>query len=157
MTVEMNASGRRFAAPLLPLVVAAVSILAMSEPALAGDGDAVSAQPAPNNVTNRELLKKLDAMEQRIKSLEARLKQKDAPSSEPKESAATGSDAKARSKPNKAVAQGAAVAKGATASIASSDQPANAEQTGKAAAPAGKPGDKAILGLVDSPVPGLAI
>ena len=55
------------------VLIAGASLLALSGPTRAGDGDAAQA-------ANHVLLKKLDAMEQRIKSLEAQLKRKDAPS-----------------------------------------------------------------------------
>ncbi|NEV01388.1 hypothetical protein FNJ47_37825 [Bradyrhizobium sp. UFLA 03-164] len=118
---------------------------------------------AADDSANEALLKKLDKMERRIEALEAELKEKD---SHPQ----AGVDAKpsSRSASTRSVT--------ATASPADAKEPTDARQETKgskgnlaaqsAEAPA-KPmlnlpplpaaGDKPILGLVDSPVPGLSI
>ena len=62
---------------MTPLTVAA-TLLGMSELALAGDGAVDTTRPSPGDAS-QVLLKKMEAMEQRIKSLESQLKQKDAP------------------------------------------------------------------------------
>ncbi len=97
-------------------------------------------------------------MEQRIKSLEAELKQKDAPPSPPKASAKSTLDAKPQSATNRTF-QAAAAPAGTPPAEITPEQPTSSDQSRNSTMPAtpGKAGDKAILGLVDSPVPGLAI
>jgi hypothetical protein len=126
--------------PLAAMMTVA-TLLGMPESLLAGDDD------ADVNVADQKLLQKVDAMEQRIRSVEAQLKQKDQTAGLRPSTQLT-PDSKLASKRNKAAA-------GASPSAppASLDQPASSR---KPAAP-GKAGDKAILGLADSPVPGLAI
>jgi hypothetical protein len=112
-------------------------------------------------------LAKLDAMEQRIKSLEAQLKQKAAAPSQPRPSAAPA--ASPSNAPNKirdaSVAMTDAAppaASPAAAAPANADQPAKPDKT-KPDKTTAKPvaakatDDKAILGLAPSPVPGLSI
>jgi hypothetical protein len=163
--------------PMAPLTVAA-TLLGMSGMALAGD--AAETAQAGNGV-GQALLKKMDAMEQRIKSLEAQLKQKDTPPPRPTSAAEIPSDGKPRSKASRTGDLAAAApagnfaaeppASGQTAPAAqppagqtsSPDQPAKSDASGNSAKPAAaektadKTGDKAILGLTDSPVIGLAI
>ena len=117
-------------------------------------------------------------MEQRIKSLELQLKQKDAPPPAQKIPAAISSDGKPRGKasrtpdfaaaapagdlvadtppPGQAAAPGQTTAPG---QAATPDQADKSAKSAKAAKPdtLEKAGDKAILGLTDSPIPGLAI
>jgi hypothetical protein len=78
---------------MTPLTVAA-TLLGMSELALAGDGAVDATRPYPgDNGASQVLLKKMEAMEQRVKSLESQLKQKDTPSPAQKTPAAISSKA----------------------------------------------------------------
>ena len=126
------------------------ALLGLSGNAQAGDTD------ADTIVTNQRLLQKLDAMERRIKSLEAQLKQKDAYSS-PKASVNSTPDTKSKSIRYATTAASDAAPPAESSSV----QPANQNQRDKAKTTkpviANSGGDKAILGLIDSPVPGLAI
>jgi hypothetical protein len=161
-----NANGRRGQLgsrrlSVAPLAVAA-TVLGMSELALAGDGAVDTPQAQSGNAANQVLLKKMDAMEQRIKSLEAQLKQKDSPASGPKTPAAISSDGKPRSKASRTPDVAAAPAGDLAAETPPSGQTPAADQSVKPAKEAKpdtleKAGDKAILGLTDSPIPGLAI
>ena len=128
----------------LKLTVAAASILCAHAGAARAAEDSAPKPNAPvEQSSNDALLKKLQAMEQRIKSLEGQIKQKAAPSSAPgpQASAAAASAARPPGKPDKL--DDAADAAPAAQSAGRSD--------------AGKTGDKAILGLADSPVTGLSI
>ena len=155
---------------MTPLTVAA-TLLGMSELALAGDGAVDAARPYPgDNGASQVLLKKMEAMEQRIKSLESQLKQKDAPAAAQKTPAAI-SDGKPRGKANRTLDLAAAPAgdlvadaplpaqTAAPGQTAAPDQADKSAKSAKAAKPdtLEKAGDKAILGLTDSPIPGLAI
>lgn len=151
--------------PIATLVAA--SLAGFSNQAFAEDSVA-SLPPAPTvGITNQLLLKKMEAMEQRIKSLEAQLKDKEkekgkdkAPSAPAAMTAAAAPDSKPGSKPNDT--KGAAAPnspQGKPSAEPASDQAAKPDQASEAAKPAAeeKSGDKAILGLVDLPVPGLSI
>jgi len=155
---------------MTPLTVAA-TLLGMSELALAGDGAVDAARPYPgDNGASQVLLKKMEAMEQRIKSLESQLKQKDAPAAAQKTPAAI-SEGKPRGKANRTLDLAAAPAgdlvadaplpaqTAAPGQTAAPDQADKSAKSAKAAKPdtLEKAGDKAILGLTDSPIPGLAI
>jgi len=153
-------------------LMAAGSFLGLGEQALAGDADTAQ-------VTNQALLKKLDAMEQRIKSLEAQLKRKDAPASAPKASAEIAAGPKPPNAANRTRNASIAVSDAVPATQNPSPAPAKAEQTDKSTPdkpatdkPAAdksatdKPAkpdavaakeDKPILGLTASPVPGLSL
>ena len=147
------------------VLIAGASLLALSGPTRAGDGDAAQA-------ANQVLLKKLDAMEQRIKSLEAQLKRKDAPSPASKAAIDVAPNAKSPNavsgirgasvavldpapapakpdQPDKAATNKAATDKAAT-------EKAAASKPAKPDAVAGKD-DKPLLGLTASPVPGLSL
>ena len=122
-------------------LLATVSILAVScGAARANEQDDGSQGAKPSNEitsSNEILLKKLDAMERRIKSLESQLRQKTVASPSTAKSAddprpATSADPRSRKPSN------------AQAALSQPDQPQ-------------KSGGKEILGLVDSPVAGLAI
>ena len=154
---------------MTPLTVAA-TLLGMSELALAGDGAVDATRPYPgDNGASQVLLKKMEAMEQRIKSLESQLKQKDAPPAQ--KTPAAISDGKPRGKANRTLDLAAAPAgdpiadtppPGQTAAPGRTAAPDQADKSAKSAKVAKpdtleKPGDKAILGLTDSPIPGLAI
>jgi hypothetical protein len=155
---------------MTPLTVAA-TLLGMSELALAGDGAVDAARPYPgDNGASQVLLKKMEAMEQRIKSMESQLKLKDAPAAAQKTPAAI-SDGKPRGKANRTLDLAAAPAgdlvadaplpaqTAAPGQTAAPDQADKSAKSAKAAKPdtLEKAGDKAILGLTDSPIPGLAI
>jgi hypothetical protein len=93
---------------MTPLTVAA-TLLGMSELALAGDGAVDATRPYPgDNGASQVLLKKMEAMEQRIKSLESQLKQKDAPPAQ--KTPAAISDGKPRGKANRTLDLAAAPA-----------------------------------------------
>ena len=119
-------------------LLASLSMLAASGgTALAVEQDGARTAAA----TNEALLRKLEAMEQRMRVLEGQLKQKQA--------APSPTGAKSSAKPG-----------------APSDTPADARAQAQAVAPGvatppgvatTKGGDKAILGVLDSPVPGLAL
>jgi len=124
--------------------VAAWSMIPGAGLAASGDGGAT-----PAVTTEEKLLQKLEAMEKRIKGLEQQLQQKQANeaggrASRPAASAAVTPDkGAAGAKPNAAPSLARAAATAAdlkSASAGVSTQP-----------------DKAILGLVDSPLPGLSI
>jgi hypothetical protein len=158
-----NVNGRRRPLVRGRLSLAAFTLAAtlpgMSELALAGDAAADTIQPQPGTGADQTLLKKIDAMEQRIKSLEAQLKQKDTPPAGPKAAVEIPSDGKARSKANRsselatAAPQGKQAAEPLSGETAASDQPAKSAKPGAGE----KAADKAILGLTVSPVPDLAI
>jgi hypothetical protein len=172
--------------PMASLTVAA-ALLGLSEVAPAGDSAADTTQAQSGNAASQALLKKMDAMEQRIRSLEAQLKQKDAPP-RPKAGAETAAEGKPRSKTSRTVdlAASAPAADAAAETPPSnqktspdqagksdqsgkSSQPANSDQSAKSDQPgksdksidwdkaAEKMGEKPILGIMDSPVTGLAI
>ena len=84
-------------------ILSATTLLAMSEMALAGDRTADLTPAQAGNGASQALMKKMDAMEQRIKSLEAQLKQKDTPPSRSKTAAESGSDGKSRTQMGKAL------------------------------------------------------
>ena len=159
----------------LALLLAAAPLLTMPLPAIAGDNVADLGQSGSNAATEQAILHrldaKLDAMEQRIKSLEAQLKEKDAALAAAAPAAAKSGvqDPRQAAKPDdkKAGNPGKARADAGASANAPGGAPA-ADATTPAAAPASagtsiaspqppKTGDKAILGLVDSPVSGLSI
>jgi hypothetical protein len=155
----------------LALLLAAAPLLTMPLPAVAGDNVADLGPPGSNAAAEQAILHrldaKLDAMEQRIKSLETQLKEKDAalapvaPAAakstvqDPKQDAKP--DNKKAGNPNKARADASAAANAPAADATTpAAAPANAG-TSIASPQPPKSGDKAILGLVDSPVSGLSI
>ena len=93
-------SSARGGVSLAALMIGA-ALLGASKGALASDSNVDVTQPASGSVTNQALLKKIDAMEQRIKSLEAQVKQKDAPLAAPNGSAESTSNVKPPSKANR--------------------------------------------------------
>jgi len=147
-------------------LAAAVVLVAARAPALAGVGE--STQSASGNVTNQALLEKLDAMERRVKLLEGELKRKNS-SADGKLQAQSASDSKpvtdksankakkaqdqTKAAPNDAHQDDAHQTPSAAATAADVGQPATPAKP----AAATKPGEKAIFGLVDSPVAGLSI
>ena len=111
-------------------------------------------------VVNQQLLQKLDAMERRIKSLEAKLKEKEASPALPKSSTELTSNLKSQNKPNKIHDASAAVSDAAAAPPSLPEQSANGNQPKKISTPSPTPttpSDNGIFGLTASPVPGLAI
>ncbi len=137
----------RFLVVIGPLPMAIMSV----EPARAADNGGSSAPTTQADTVNQAMLKKMEAMEQRIKSLEAQVKEQNAPAKAGKPKTSDTTDA---TKPaDKSISAG-------------SDQPrtvkpATAINVSKVVVPsADKPlsgADKPILGLVDSPVTGLSI
>ena len=136
----------------------AASLAGFSNHALAEDAGLT---PAPTgNITDQVLLKKMEAMEQRIKSLEAKLKEKEASSAPPRASTELTSNVKPQNKSNK-IPDAAATASDAAATTPSQpEQSANGNQQNKSATPwptPTAPPDNGIVGLTPSPVPGLSI
>jgi hypothetical protein len=129
-------SSRRY--PRLSMLTT-TALLVFGSAAFAGDYAALSTPTSSEPSSNDALMKKLQAMEQRIKSLESQLKKK-------------GSDTTAQATP-----------KTATDGTPPTDKPAAAAQTEKKQSatltPLGPstPAKKPILGLLDSPVAGLSI
>jgi hypothetical protein len=133
-------------------------LLIAAGPALAVDG--AGSEPAAQ-VSNDELLKKLDLMEKRIRTLEGQLKRKEASAPAP-----LGSAPGATSPPPYGAAP-ASAASAATVVTASAATPPGTENPGATKAPANPaaaaattpdaPGKKPILGITDSPVTGLSI
>jgi hypothetical protein len=118
-------------------LLAAVSLLAID----VGSAQAAEDQPAKQPISNEALLKKLDAMEQRIKMLEGELKRRPP---------AQGTPAPSRT----AAPRGPYAETAAAPATAPGDKP----QPVSADAPiASEPARKPILGLADSPVAGLSI
>ena len=119
---------------MTPLTVAA-TLLGMSELALAGDGAVDATRPHPGNGASQVLLKKMEAMEQRIKSLESQLKQKDTPPSRTKAAQETPADGKPRGKANRTLDLAAAPAGDP---VADQTPPPGKAQTPGQAPPAGQ-------------------
>ena len=150
----------------LAAVVAATLPLVVRAPAMAGENVADLGQPASKDAAEQAILRKLEAMEQRIKFLEGQLKQKEAASGttgsiqQPAADSKT-QDGKKAAGPNKASAQAGTPPKGTSdappADSANAGQAAGSTLANATANTGTKTGDKAILGLVDSPVPGLSI
>ena len=185
MTANTNRRRRQLMSGRLPMasLTVAATILGLLEVALAGDGAADMTQAPSGNAATQALLKKMDSMEQRIKSLETQLKQRDTPPSRTKAAVETPAEGKPRSKARTTgdLAASAPAGDAAAAQTPSSgkaqppgqappagqttspDQLAKSDQPDKSAKPidwdkaADKTGDKAILGIMDSPVTGLAI
>jgi hypothetical protein len=152
--------GNRLRASASPLAVSlAAALLTLSTGARALD-DAPS--KPPEQATNEQLLKKLDAMEKRIQMLEGQLKRKEASASPP-----AGSPPASPAATPVSADPAASGLPAPAASPASSAQPvtkAPAAKTGRASSPAAAaattpevPASKPILGIIDSPVAGLSI
>ena len=137
-------------------VATAAALLAACTAALASDSHVDVEQPASGSVANQALLKKIDAMERRIKSLETQVKQKDPPAAASSASAGSASNIEPTSKASTTPNRSAAMPNGAFLVDAAPEQPADSDQPAKPAA-SETAGHKAILGLADSPVSGLAI
>ena len=118
---------------------------------------------AAEDSTNEALLKKLDKLEQRIQVLEGELKQKD---SRPQADAGTKSSSRPASIRSANATASSTDAKGMT-DAEQEKKGAKGKPEAQSAETSGKPmlnlpplpaaGDKPILGLADSPVPGLSI
>lgn len=126
----------RRTAVTLSRLLAAASLLAIGSGTTALAADDQTAKP---HVSNEALLKQLEAMEKRIKLLEGRLKQQQAAPP-----AAAAKPAKPAAAPGP-YAQAPDVPKASAAAAAATSQPAS------------EPPSKPILGLADSPVPGLSL
>lgn len=124
------------------IAVAALASMAgaSADRALAAADDGSAATPAAKT-TEELLLQKLEAMEKRIKGLEAQVKQQKRAADDAKPAVPSSGAAKPNSPPSGAYAAAAPIGAAAPASPS---------------APAAS-GDKAILGLVDSPVSGLSM
>ena len=157
-------------------VIATASVLgAGNELANAANDGATSPPAGSSDSANQALLKKLEAMEQRIKSLESQVKQqKTSTSAAPPAAADTTGSIKPQDKSKKADATAAAAAPSSRpAPIADKPAASTADKPAADKPIANKPGadklavdklaadkptaDKPILGLVDSPVAGLSI
>ena len=141
------------------MVIAAAAILGTGcETAFAVDDGASPPQVAASEPTNQALLKKLEAMEQRVQLLESQLTQK-------------GATARSNGSQPLADATGSIKAKDAPKD-ATKDTPSKTDKTAAAPDPAAakpdkpaksadkstdKVNDKPILGVAASPVPGLSI
>ena len=137
----MAIPSRRRAAVLL----ATASLIALDVGAArAGD---TTASPPPAAASNEALLKKLEAMEQRIKSLEAQIRQQ-------KKAPAAASDRRAPTQPTGPYA--ATTAPAPASATPATATPATATPVAATNAPA-TPASKPILGVADSPVAGLTI
>jgi hypothetical protein len=136
----------------------AASLAGFSNHALAEDAGLTPA--STGDTTNQVLLKKMEAMEQRIKSLESKLKEKEASSAPPRSTTDITSNAKPQNKPNKIPDAAATASDAAAAPPSLPEQSANGNQPNKSATPSPTPTappDNGILGLTPSPVPGLSI
>src|SRR5262249_53758374 len=122
----------------LPTLIATASILSLSAgAAVAGDA---------TDKSNEELLKKLRAMEQRIEMLEGKLKQQ-------KRAGPRAPPAPPQSAAPAQTATAPAPARAARAQATGASQP-----TGNAPSPTPTaPANNGIIGLSDSPLPGLSI
>jgi hypothetical protein len=157
------------------VVVGVLSIVgARTELARAAENGGSSAPSAQADAVNQALLKKMEAMEQRIRSLEAQVKEQNTPSNTNKPAAADVPGATKqsdKSKPDKSKADKSKADKSQTdTSKAAGDQSTTPADAASNQAPATKPDkaanldkavaqstDKPILGLIESPVPGLSI
>ena len=151
-------SSVRWRACTFATVVAAVSILnAGSEAAYADENTAGPARNGSGDSTNQALLQKIEALEQRLKFLEAKDKQRNATANVANSPPAT--DNTSSIKPQRKSSK-RDDSSSATTEAASERPPAKSSETNAVPAsdqavnqPAGKP----ILGLMESPVAGLSI
>lgn len=118
---------------ILPTLLATVSILSASGSLVLAAGDEPSKPAQVADTSNEALMKKLQAMEQRMKTLERQLKKKQAAA--PTASGNLSSRAGVPGNANRAMAAAQSNPQGVTI----------------------KTGEKAILGIADSPVPGLSL
>jgi len=126
-----------------PSLIAASSILVGScSVTLAASDDPLKSENAGDPV-NKLLLKKLEAMDQRIKSLENQLKQQNKPGSPPSQASVAPSDGakSATSKPQPSSPKLSSILAQSNSPTPTADQPAK----------------KPILGVMESPIPGLSL
>ncbi len=150
------------------VVIGVLSIVdAHAELARAADNGGSSAPPAQADAANQAVLKKMEAMEQRIKSLEAQVKEQNAPASGKPTDIKQSDKSKAdKSKTDKSQTDKSQTDK----SKAAGDQSTTPGDAASNQAPAAKPdkatnldkavtqsADKSILGVIPSPVAGLSI
>jgi hypothetical protein len=147
----------------LSICFAATSLILISAWPARG-ADETAAKPPPAQASNEELLKKLDAMEKRIRMLEGQLKRNEASTSAPGATPAASAAPPASADPTAP----SPAAPAAPATPAGTEKPAvtkaPAGKGGKESPPAAAaattpevPGRKPILGLTDSPVAGLSM
>src|SRR5882757_795933 len=131
----------------LPTLIATASILSASgSAAVAGDVGDVSARTASvSEKSNEELLKKMRAMEQRIEMLEGKLKQQ-------KQGGASATATPPQSTAPAQAATAPAPARAARAQATGASPP-----TGTPSPTPMAPTNNGLLGLTDSPVPGLSL
>jgi hypothetical protein len=137
------------------VLVGTLSVVGIgAELARAADNAGPSAPTAQSDAVNQALLKKLETMEQRIKSLEAQGKQKNAPSASDVKQPDKSKDVKSQTDKSKA---------GGDQSTKPSDAASDQSRTDKLDKAAnldkgiGHSADKPILGFMESPVTGLSI
>jgi hypothetical protein len=156
----------------LRICFAATSLILISAWPARG-ADEATAKPPSAQASNEELLKKLEAMEKRIRMLEGQLKRKEASASPPTGSPPASAPAAAASPPASPSpaaappsAEPATPGPSAPATPAGTEKPAVTKVPGKvvktspaeaAANTPDVPGKKPILGLTDSPVTGLSM
>src|SRR4249920_1467658 len=151
------------------VLIGVLSITGGADLARAADGGSSTAPPAQADAVNQALLKKMEAMEQRIKSLEAQVKDQNTPANagKPATTDITGATKQAdKSKPDKSKDDKSETDK-SKATGDQSTKPADAtsdqSRTAKLDKAAGldktvaQSADKPILGLLESPVTGLSI
>jgi hypothetical protein len=159
MILNTNRRRARLGGRGFPVAAFVAAFLAgFSNHALAEDAGLTPA--STGDTTNQVLLKKMEAMEQRIKSLEAKLKEKEASSAPPRSTTDITSNAKPQNKPNKIPDAAATASDAAAAPPSLPEQSANGNQPNKSATPSPTPTappDNGILGLTPSPVAGLSI
>ena len=154
---------RNSGASQLSICVAATSLLLISAWPARG-ADEATEKPQPAQASNEELLKKLDAMEKRIRMLEGQLKRKEAsasaPAGPPPASSPASAAAPASADPAAPTAPAAPATPGAetpAVNKAPAGKGGKASTWAAAATTPEVPGRKPILGLIDSPVPGLSM
>jgi len=146
LVVAPARSPRQKRNPGWPGVVAALlattSLLALGTGAARAGDEPAPARQANAAASNEALLRKLDAMEKRIRMLEGQLRQVNSAAPSPASTRATHAPA----------------TRSATGPYAEATPPADVKPT-PASAPAAPatPSSKPILGVLDSPVPGLSI
>jgi hypothetical protein len=127
------------------ILLAVASLLSASgKTASANDDNVSTVQPISNDAVNKALIKKMEAMEQRLKQLEKQVKQQNSTGSTPSHQASTDSFDSTKS---------------ATPKV----QPSNPKlssvlaQSNSPTPTADQPAKKPILGVMESPVPGLSL
>jgi hypothetical protein len=148
------------------VLIGVLSIAGGADLARAAEGGSSSAPPAQADVINQALLKKMEAMEQRIKSLEAQVKDQNTPANagKPATTDTTGATKQVeKSKPDKSKDDKSQTDKSKAAGDQST-KPADATSDSRTANLDKAAGldktvsaDKPILGLMESPVAGLSI